>query len=145
MSSIERAKAVVNRLRQPSDPAICPHCGYGDTKRFGAYPRTIRDLGGVRVERQQRSWCHRCQRTSTPQRPDVAPYQRYAHRLQRKALDLRLQLGGSLRRVAAWLHAEIAPGSGRCHRRAGPWGPNDAAPDWRGGPWRDWTRAAAAR
>lgn len=45
MSSIERAKAVINRLRQSSDPAICPHCGYGDTKRFGAYPRTIRNRG----------------------------------------------------------------------------------------------------
>jgi Transposase, Mutator family len=113
MTIIDRAKAFVNHLRHPPDPAICPHCGYRYTKRHGTYRVTVRDLGGVRSEACQRYYCHRCRKTYTPEDPHRARYQRYTRRVQRKALDMRLHLEVSLRRVAEWLRAEITPTSGR--------------------------------
>ncbi len=113
MNSITQAQRFVNQLRQPADPRQCPFCGWRYTKKHGTYPRTVRDLGGVRTERWQRYWCHPCHCTYTPAHPNCARYQRYARRVQRKALDVRLHFDGSLRKVADLLRTEISPGSGR--------------------------------
>jgi len=109
---IAEAKAFVRRLLTPPDPRRCPTCGSNLTKKNGGYRRSPRDLGGLRTVRMQRHYCHTCRGTYSEPRPDIAPHAWYTRRVQRKFIDLYTTIGGSLRRDAEWLTAEIT-GRGR--------------------------------
>ena len=107
------AKAFVDKLlRQPGDPRRCPHCGSTLTKKNGTRGRALRDLGGIRSVRIQRHWCHACCRPYDEEVPDIAPHHWYTRRVQRTFVDMYTTIGGSLRRNARWITAEIT-GRGR--------------------------------
>jgi hypothetical protein len=124
MNILQRAQRFVESWVNPGDPRRCPYCRYGLTKKHGTYPRPVRLLGGVKVVRVQRYWCHRCGRSYSPPDRRWARYARYGREVQRKALDMYFHVGGSLRATAEWLRGEVAPGQGRSRhwcpwRRAG--------------------------
>lgn len=115
MGIIHNARAFVQGLlspRKPGRPGQCPHCGSTLTKKNGTYERTLRDLGGIRTIRVQRHRCCACGRTFSDDIPEIARHRWYTRRVQRKYLDLYVTIGGSLRRCADWLTAEIT-GRGR--------------------------------
>jgi len=113
MNIIECARDFVKRLLSPADPRCCPYCQHRMTKKHGFYTVAIRELGGVRQEKVQRYWCHLCQRSYRPPDPRRAVRARYAREVQRKALDLYVHVGASLRQVAEWLRSEINRGTER--------------------------------
>jgi len=113
MSLITDAKAFVDKLlRRPDDPRRCPRCGLTWTKKNGTRGREPRDLGGIRSLRIQRHWCYTCRRGYGEELRDIAPHHWYTRRVQRKFLDMYTTIGGSLRRNASWITAEIT-GQGR--------------------------------
>ena len=109
---IADAKAFVRRILEPPDPRQCPHCGSTLTKKNGGYGRSPRDLGGIRSARVQRHLCHTCHGSYSEPLPGIAPRRWYSRRAQRKFLDMYTTMGGSLRRCAGWITAEIT-GRGR--------------------------------
>lgn len=115
MSLIADAKAFVDKLlRPPDDPRRCPRCWLTLTKKNGGRQRSPRDLGGIRSVRIQRHWCYTCQRGYDEELRDIAPHHWYTRRVQRKFLDMYTTIGGSLRRCASWITAEIS-GRGRTY------------------------------
>lgn len=126
MSLIADAKAFVNKLlRRPDDARRCPRCGLTLTKKNGGRHRSPRDLGGIRSVRIQRHWCYTCRRGYDEELCDIAPHHWYTRRVQRKFLDMYTTIGGSLRRCASWITAEIT-GCGRTFI----WDPLARAPWW---------------
>jgi len=112
MSLIADAKAFVDKLLHRRDDRCCPHCGSTLTKKNGTRQRTLRDLGGIRSVSIQRHWCFDCRRSYSEELPDIAPHHWYTRRAQRKFLDMYTTIGGSLRRCASWITAEVT-GAGR--------------------------------
>lgn len=148
MNILERARAFVQSLLKAPEGHVCPYCGKRYTKRHGSYERTLRDVGGAQEVRIQRHWCHLCQRSYSEPDRRFGRYQRYARRVQRKALDLYVHVGGSLRTLAEVLRGEVAPGAGRS-RVWEPWlaEPEPGMPGARLSHvtiWR-WTQRAGAR
>ena len=126
MSLIADAKAFVDKLlRRADDPRRCPQCGLTLTKKNGGRHRSPRDLGGIRSVRMQRHWCFTCMRSYSEELPDIAPHHWYTRRVQRKFLDMYTTIGGSLRRCASWMTAEITS----CGRTF-IWDPLARAPWW---------------
>lgn len=119
MNLIERARDFVKKLLSPIDTRHCPHCHSSMIKKFGFYPVTIRDVGGIHTEKVQRYWCHACRRTFSFPDPRREARSRYARQVQRKALDLYFHVGASLRHTAEWLRSEI----NGCTERALIWNP----------------------
>jgi transposase-like protein len=107
MSLIADAKAFIDKLLHPRNERCCPRCGSTLTKRNGTRPRTLRDLGGIRSVRIQRHWCYTCKHSYSEELPDIAPHHWYTRRVERKFLDMYTTVGGSLRRCASWMTAEI--------------------------------------
>ena len=66
-----------------------------------------------------------CKRSYSEELPDIAPHHWYTRRVQRKFLDMYTTIGGSLRRCAGWMTAEIT-GRGRTFI----WDPLARAPWW---------------
>lgn len=112
MSLIADAKAFVDKLLHSLDERGCPRCGLKWTKKNGTRGRDPRDLGGIRHLRIQRHWCYTCKRGYDEEPPDIAPHDWYTRRAKRKFLDMYTTMGGSLRRCASWITAEIT-GRGR--------------------------------
>lgn len=112
MGIIHEAQTFVQSLLAALKRRRCPRCGSPLLKKHGTYTRTLRDLGGIRLIRVQRQRCCACGHTFSEQRPEIAPHRWYTRRVQRKYLDLYVTIGGSLRRCADWLTAEIT-GRGR--------------------------------
>jgi hypothetical protein len=126
MSLITDGQAFVDKLlRRPGDLRRCPRCGLTLTKKNGSRRRSPRDLGGMRSVRIQRHWCYTCKRPYDEQLSDVAPHDWYTRRVKRKYLDMYTTIGGSLRRCASWMTAEIT-GRGRTFI----WDPLARAPWW---------------
>jgi len=152
MSLITDAKAFVDELlRQPGDLRRCPRCGLTLTKKNGTRGRNPRDLGGIRSVRIQRHWCYTCRRPYDEELSDIAAHDWYTRRVKRKYLDMYTTMGGSLRRVASWITAEITD-----RGRTFIWDPLARAPWWGHAPepepeielahstgWR-WVQAAGA-
>src|SRR4030067_1766278 len=107
MSLIADAKAFIDTLLHPRNERVCPRCGLTGTKKNGAGGRNPRDLGGIRSVRIQRHWCYTCKLPYDEELPDIAPHDWYTRRVKRKFLDLYTTIGGSLRRCASWITAEI--------------------------------------
>jgi hypothetical protein len=107
MSLIADAKAFVDKLLRQRDERRCPRCGLTWTKKNGTRGRNPRDLGGIRSVRIQRHWCYTCELPYDEQLPDIAPHDWYTRRVKRKFLDMYTTIGGSLRRCASWITAEI--------------------------------------
>jgi transposase-like protein len=112
MSLLADATAFINKLLHRRNERCCPRCSSTLTKRNGSRPRTLRDLGGVRTVDVQRHLCLECKRSYSDEVPEIKPYHWYTRRVQRKFLDMYTTIGGSLRRNADWLTAEIT-GCGR--------------------------------
>ena len=125
MSLIVDAKAFVDTVLHPRDPRCCPRCGSTLTKKNGGRHRSPRDVGGIRSVRIQRHWCHTCRRGYDEELPDSAPHDWYTRRVKRKYLDLYTTMGGSLRRCAGWITAEITN-----RGRSFIWDPLARAPWW---------------
>jgi hypothetical protein len=125
MSLITDAIAFIDTLIRPQDNRRCPRCGSTLTKKNGGRCRSPRDLGGIRTVRIQRHYCHTCTHSYSEQRPEIAPRQWYTRRVQRKFLDMYTTIGGSLRRCASWITAEVT-GRGRTFI----WDPLVRAPWW---------------
>jgi len=151
MSLIADAKAFVDKLLHPSDPRRCPRCGVTWTKKNGTRGRNPRDLGGIRSVRIQRHWCYTCKHPYDEELPDIAAHDWYTRRVKRKFLDMYTTIGGSLRRCASWITAEITD-----RGRTFIWDPLARAPWWGHAPepdpeselshttgWR-WVQAAGA-
>lgn len=119
MNIIESARDFAKKRLEPTAPRRCPYCHHRLTKKHGFYSVTIRDLDGVHAGRRQRYWCHICERTYSPPDPQREARTRYTRRVQRKALDLYLHVGASLRAAAEWLRSEI----NGCAERALIWDP----------------------
>jgi len=113
MNILEQARGFVQSLRVAKDGRQCPSCGLRLTKKNGSYRRTLRDVGGAQQVRVQRYWCYVCGKSYSLPDWRWAPYQRYARRVQRKALDLYVHFSGSLRAVRDVVRGEVAPGAGR--------------------------------
>jgi transposase-like protein len=113
MNILEQARAFVESLLGQTEGKRCPHCGLRLTKRNGSYRRVVRDVGGPIEVRVQRYWCHVCDRSYSQGDQRWARWGRYARRVQRKALDLYVYLGGSLRAVSEVMRGEVVAGAGR--------------------------------
>ena len=107
MGLITDAKAFVDRLLHPRDERQCPRCGSTLTKKNGGRRRSPRDLGGIRSVRIQRHWCYPCTKGYDEELSYIAPHHWYTRRVQRKYLDMYTTIGGSLRRCASWITAEM--------------------------------------
>ena len=107
MSLIADAKAFIDPLLHPRDERVCPRCGLTWTKKNGTRGRNPRDLGGIRHLRIQRHWCYTCTSSYSEEVAGIAPHHWYTRRVQRKFLDMYTTMGGSLRRCASWITAEI--------------------------------------
>jgi hypothetical protein len=125
MSLIADAKAFMDKLLQRRDERCCPRCRLTWTKKNGTRGRNPRDLGGIRSVRIQRHWCHTCKLPYDEQLPDIAPHDWYTRRVKRKFLDMYTTIGGSLRRCASWITAEITN-----RGRTFIWDPLARAPWW---------------
>lgn len=125
MSLIADAKAFVDKLVHPRATRCCPRCGLAWTKKNGTRWRNPRDLGGIRSLRIQRHWCYTCKRPYDEELPDIAPHDWYTRRVKRKYLDMYTTIGGSLRRCANWITAEITN-----RGRTFIWDPLARAPWW---------------
>jgi len=107
MSLVADAQAFINKLLHRRNERCCARCGSTLTKRNGTRQRTLRDLGGIRSVRVQRHWCFTCKRSYSEELAEIAPHHWYTRRVQRKFLDMYTTIGGSLRRCASWITAEI--------------------------------------
>jgi len=126
MSLIADAQAFIDKLLHPRNDRCCPRCGSTLTKKNGGRHRWPRDLGGIRSVRVQRHWCFACKHSYSEELPDIAPHHWYTRRVQRKFLDMYTTIGGSLRRCANWITAEIT-NRGRTFL----WDPLQRLPWWR--------------
>ena len=107
MSLIADAKTFIDKLLHPRNERCCPRCGSTLTKRNGTRPRTLRDLGGIRTVRVQRHLCLTCSNSYSDELPEIARHHWYTRRVQRKFVDMYTTIGGSLRRCASWISAEV--------------------------------------
>jgi len=129
MSLIADAKAFIDKLLHRRDERCCPRCGSTLTKKNGGRRRFPRDLGGIRSVRIQRHWCFTCAHSYSEESPDIAAHDWYTRRVKRKFLDMYTTIGGSFRRCASWITAEITD-----RGRTFIWNPLARAPWWGQGP-----------
>lgn len=125
MNLIADAKAFIDQLLRRRDERCCPRCGSTLTKKNGGRQRSLRDVGGIRSVRVQRHWCFTCRHSYSEELPEIAPHHWYTRRVQRKFLDMYTTIGGSLRRCASWITAEITQ-----RGRTFIWDPLARAPWW---------------
>jgi len=125
MSLVAEAKTFIDKLLHHRNERCCPRCGSTLTKRNGTRLRTLRDLGGIRTVHVQRHLCLTCSHSYSDDLPEIAPHHWYTRRVQRKFLDMYTTIGGSLRRCAGWITAEITE-----RGRTFLWDPLARAPWW---------------
>jgi len=97
MNMVERARRFVESLLEPRE---------GGARTAGSGTPSVTGATNARCA----TWGERSSYSEADRR--WGRYQRYAWRVQRKALDVYFVVGGSLRTVCEVLHGEVAPGAG---------------------------------